>query len=780
MIDPRYPDFVRHPGDDARPVLGCGAPTALPPLVQVASVVRADTSGLEDTLRSLQRQSLGRWTWALVDATGGAAPIRAALATVAADPRVRILTPSTDAAEPPLRAAARGEAPYVCLLRPGDLLEPTALETWAWGLATTEGVVAVSGGVVRFGAVQEVVAVHTLGVGCMPGDRRPPPAIMATRQAYEALEGIDPGWNPRREIVGVAQAFAAQGTHVGIVRAPLVWTRIDDPAELDDPELTTFALVDAVRPPAMHPHLAEAPPFANPIAAPGRSAVFVLPYMFHGGAEQASLDQIKILTSRGWRVTVVALSYLDHTWRAAFCAVTPDVHVAGDLAAGCCYWDRTAVEIPRFVSYLVDSRRAEIVVCGASVAAYGIVPWLRRRHPGLAVTAVRHAVDWPRKSAAFLPLLDAVMVSSRTLVDKHRALGVEAAKLYRVPTAIDVHVWRPDAARRADTRAALSLPGNAWVLAYCSRLSADKQPIVFAETLAALRERGLDVYAVVTGNGPDRRRFEARLTELGLGDRVRVLGEVEAAAMPGIIGCADLAFLPSEREGISLFLLEAMACGLPFVGTAEGSQGEVVSEDVGRLVRRSKPDAEVREYTDVLADLLRDPAALAEMGRRARERVSSGWSYEVVGDELETALNEAGQRARVRPIDDDVGVLAHCAAAASLETSAVDLVNHFGYMIRDLTDTLNTLGYDYFGRPLAPSAPVPEAVPDEVRDLEPIEAPECAPAAGDDVAEAASIAELSQRPSVIRSIARRLPFARRAFHVIRAVRQRRTATEGPR
>ena len=704
MIDPRHPSFTHLPGSSRVPRLRHRAGAShTAPLVQIATVARGRASVIHDTLRALQDQTLVRWTWVVVDATDGSARARDVMTRLAAESRVSVLPSLREAHGDSFDLAARGEAPYLCFLRPGDLLEPTALETWAWALATSPNVSAVTSNVVRFGAAQSVETVSALGSGGYPDDERSPSVLFVRREAYAEIGGIA-SRAVGEEIEALAFTLASRGErHVGVLPAAHVWRRVSDP---DDPRSVDYGRLPRVPLRRRANALArfdERPPFENPLSGDGRAALFVLPYMFQGGAERVALDQVTALVERGWRVTVVALSLVDHTWRSAFSAVTADVHVPREASVAWGDWDQVALDTPRFLSYLIESRGIDVMILGGTLPGYGAVPWLRTRHPGLAVCAVRHAVDWPLLSFDFTLLLDAVIVSTRKLAREHAALGLPDDRLHCIVTGIDVERWRPNPERRAILRRWFEIPDEAPVLVYCSRLTPDKQPLVFAETMALLRGRGLDVYAVVTGDGSERDVLVGRLAALHLTDRVRLLGGVEDRRMPDIVAAGDVAFLPSQREGIALFLLEGMACGLPFVGTANSSQGEVVTPDVGALIPRSDPEREARAYADVLERMLRDRETLAVMGRRARARIDESWSHVRMGDALEAALVASIRRAGARDGVGDPATLARCLAGASLHSLSVDLMQTASLYAEHLTATLARLGYDHAGRPLESS-----------------------------------------------------------------------------
>jgi N-acetyl-alpha-D-glucosaminyl L-malate synthase BshA len=81
---------------------------------------------------------------------------------------------------------------------------------------------------------------------------------------------------------------------------------------------------------------------------------------------------------------------------------------------------------------------------------------------------------------------------------------------------------------------------------------------------------------VMVGDGPDRVHAEAEARELGVADRVFFLGKIDAVA-PLLAG-ADLFLLPSTSESFGLSALEALASGVPVIGSNAGGLPEVVRD----------------------------------------------------------------------------------------------------------------------------------------------------------------------------------------------------------
>lgn len=170
-----------------------------------------------------------------------------------------------------------------------------------------------------------------------------------------------------------------------------------------------------------------------------------------------------------------------------------------------------------------------------------------------------------------------------------RYMHVETASLMPRSEARKIRSLRPgiDPARfalapdRAAVRQMLGLPIDATILLTVRRLAPrmglETLLDAFGQILAA--RPGTDLRLVIVGEGTLRQVLTERRAELGLTDRVRLVGFVDDSALPRYYQAADLFVLPTETlEGFGLIILEALACGTPVVGTPVNAIPEVLGE----------------------------------------------------------------------------------------------------------------------------------------------------------------------------------------------------------
>jgi glycosyltransferase involved in cell wall biosynthesis len=166
------------------------------------------------------------------------------------------------------------------------------------------------------------------------------------------------------------------------------------------------------------------------------------------------------------------------------------------------------------------------------------------------------------------------------------------------------------------------------------RLSPEKRVDALLDAAAMMTG---DAQVVIAGAGPDEARLRARAQRLGLTGKVRFLGFVPAADLPGLYRLADVFAITSEAELQSLTTMEAMATGLPVVAVDACALAELVSHGRnGFLTRPGRAD----EIAACLDHLVADPSLRASMSAASlsiiagheRHRVLAEWEslYELL------------------------------------------------------------------------------------------------------------------------------------------------------
>ena len=215
-----------------------------------------------------------------------------------------------------------------------------------------------------------------------------------------------------------------------------------------------------------------------------------------------------------------------------------------------------------------------------------------------------------RLYAPALSQCDRVIVFGDAQRDVLTHLGVPNAAIRVLPNGVDVDRYQP-----GPSGARESFGGSRYFV-YMGRVDAEKNVDVLLRAFAA--EAGeRDVKLVVVGTGTAKRRLERQFRD----PRIVFTGHIaDASRRVDILRGADGFILPSSVEGLSLAMLEAMACGVPTIATDVGGDGEAL-RGAGIVIDPSNLEAELRVAMRTLADVPElGPVLAAASRRRAVER----------------------------------------------------------------------------------------------------------------------------------------------------------------
>lgn len=275
---------------------------------------------------------------------------------------------------------------------------------------------------------------------------------------------------------------------------------------------------------------------------------------------------------------------------------------------------------PVFVRALLHRRGIDLVHTHCQSSAVPIIT----ASAGMDMPLAYHIHDLDRRWVTRRTLR--VLNRSRTLAvpvsevvaDYARDAGVEPRRIRTVYNGIHLADFARDA--RARVRAALGIGDDEIALVLLGRLEPRKGQdfLVRAlahESLRALPVRAFLIGAAAVGYDDYERSLRTMIEELGLADRVTLVGFREDA--PRLLAGFDIAVLPLRREAFGRVVVESMNAGLPVVGYAEGALPELVREDKeGYLVANGDMDA----FVDRVRRLARDPALRHRLGANARAR----------------------------------------------------------------------------------------------------------------------------------------------------------------
>lgn len=300
--------------------------------------------------------------------------------------------------------------------------------------------------------------------------------------------------------------------------------------------------------------------------------------------------------------------------------------------------------LPRVKPYWIEKSCGAIVAaCAAlreetpdvihlhSVVAGSMAPVLRWK--GAPCIVQMHGIEWMRARWGFAAktLLKAMERASLASADAITAVSKSQCEYFQhdydtaceyIPTAADVKAFA-----RAKLLLELGLTPGKYVL-FAARLVPEKGAHYL---IRAFRRLSTEHTLVIAGDAPAGSGYGQQLVEQACGDeRIRFMGRVEGRLLEELFSNAALFVQPSELEGLSIGLIEAMSYGTPCLASDIPENREVVGE--AGLTFRNK---DVEDLERELEWALSNASIVSELGRNGQKRVQALFCWERVVDQLE-------------------------------------------------------------------------------------------------------------------------------------------------
>jgi glycosyltransferase involved in cell wall biosynthesis len=317
-------------------------------------------------------------------------------------------------------------------------------------------------------------------------------------------------------------------------------------------------------------------------------------YGGHGGIALYNRDLAEGLAARS---DVEEVVIVPRVIRAEVRNVPPKITFHADAARG-------RIQYVRAVMH-ARSAKPDLVICGHM----NLLPvaCTLARNPLLMIYGIeawKHSHRSPVNR--LLHRARAVVSISEITRDRLLAWSKYEGQTFLLPNAIHAEQYGVRE-KRADLVARYKLEGKR-VLLTVGRLAEEERYKGFDEVIEILRDLPDDVVYMIAGGGNDAVRLQRKAAHLGLGDRVVFTGLFSEEEKSDLYALADVYVMPSRGEGFGYVFLEALASGVPVIGSKhDGGREALLNGELGLLVDPANP-AEIA-------------AAIREVLERPRERV---------------------------------------------------------------------------------------------------------------------------------------------------------------
>lgn len=353
----------------------------------------------------------------------------------------------------------------------------------------------------------------------------------------------------------------------------------------------------------------------DPVKANGRKLriAFVVSFWSLGGAPEVAARIANALQARGHDVEVWYLyRRTDRPLPNGPCRLLIDKDVSRSLGYVALPW-LLLKSLRRFGPDTVISFSPLAHVLGQTAARMTGVACRAAAHRVVCTeyTPVLRAMDW---------ILGTVGAYTK-IVAVSRAVEQSVAK-YPLSYRQRVRVIHNGVSRvrssigRREARASFGLPADAGLVLAVGRLADQKNYPLLIDAIARVKHAHL----VVAGSGQRKEALESQAANLGISDRLHLLGHVSQQILSDLFRACDVFVLASLFEGQSNALLEAMAEGMPIIASNIPEQVEALRGADGRDAAILLPVGEPDEWANAIDELLRNSDLCAALSSAALER----------------------------------------------------------------------------------------------------------------------------------------------------------------
>ncbi len=219
-----------------------------------------------------------------------------------------------------------------------------------------------------------------------------------------------------------------------------------------------------------------------------------------------------------------------------------------------------------------------------------------------------------------------------------------------IPFGVNTDTFRPQATKRSETPLTIGFVG---------RMLPGKGLNVLAEALGKLRAESWKLLLV--GDGPERESFNLKMAEFGLLDRVKITGAVSYDQVPQYFHQMDTLVIPTQttariREQFGRVIVEAMASGVPVIGSSCGAIPEVISNS-GLVF----PEGEAGALASSLRRMLGDQKLREQLAIAGRARVAEHYTWNEVARKTYELFQSILQPHREAAVKQNVNAVAEVA-----------------------------------------------------------------------------------------------------------------------
>lgn len=367
-----------------------------------------------------------------------------------------------------------------------------------------------------------------------------------------------------------------------------------------------------------------------------------IPWMVTGGGDRFNLDLISKIDKEKFEFIIVSTLPSNNEWKQKFEEEATVYDLTSFLNQK--YWIS-------FINYLIIKNNINIIFNTCCQWGYNALPYLKSQFPEIPIIDYVHMEEWywrnggySRDAAQFSTVIDKTLVcnknSENILIS---SFGKNEKEVQTVYIGVDEQKYNPENFLKEQILKKLEINEKVkgkFVLGYVCRISAQKRPFLLLEIIKELKSQNNDFVVIVAGDGPLMGEMESKAKSLKIFDNIVFLGK--CSNTQEIYSICDLTINCSIKEGLALTSYESLSMGVPVISSDVGGQKELISNDVGKIVKCYQKEIdinnynyskmEIKDYVDGIRDILNN---LVDYKKNCRKKILSKFTINKMINNME-------------------------------------------------------------------------------------------------------------------------------------------------
>ena len=327
--------------------------------------------------------------------------------------------------------------------------------------------------------------------------------------------------------------------------------------------------------------------------------LFIIPWMVTGGADLFNLSLVKGLNKERYEITIISTEPNENVLRQEF-ENNEKVRV----------YDLTSFLDKRywvaFVNYIIQKENINLIFNSNSKTGYSMLPYIKSMYPEIPILDYVHMEEWynrnggySRYSSMYNSIIDKTMVcngNSKKILEEHFKRNPD--EVQTVYIGVDEEKFNPDRYNKEELeKKYLGDTTNKKIISFICRISEQKRPLLFLEIIKKLKEKRQDFKVLVVGDGNLLGKMKEKAKKMNLLEDIIFLGEIKNTGE--IYKISNVTVNCSLKEGLALTSYESLSMNVPIVSSDVGGQKELISKDVGEIVKlmQNEEDVYLEKYS---------------------------------------------------------------------------------------------------------------------------------------------------------------------------------------